>query len=136
MIQTRGVVLLHTLIMLALLAMMASGIMRWSFARHILARKNMESSISTGVVQGVYARIYACLKNTQVGINTCTPTAATTACFPNKAELSEGKCKKVTVVIEHDPNAPPPPPWKCKIQIGFDPKKPDCDNCTPSAACP
>lgn len=108
----RGIVLLHTLIIVAVMAFMASVVMRWAFARHIIAKRNMDSSISTGVVEGVYAKVFACLQGTDVGVNTCTPPGAAISCMPTQAEASQGSLRDVRICIG---GSPP----QCEIRVKF-----------------
>lgn len=73
----RGVVLLHTLVFIALLAMAAAVVIRWAFARHVLAKKSLDGFVGKGVLQGIEARLASCLDGCT--ITDCDPLASTPA---------------------------------------------------------
>ena len=80
--RRRGLFLLQTMVLVMILALVATGMLWLSFGRHvILTRANVLES-DQHLALGVQSQVQACLDGTAYGSADCSVPAAAKACFP------------------------------------------------------
>lgn len=77
----RGVILVHVLILVAMMAFMASVTLKWVMSRHIAAKMSVESNEDRALLFAAQARVYTCLDKLAGAPNSSCDKASTLGCM-------------------------------------------------------
>jgi hypothetical protein len=103
----RGIFLVQTMVLVLILAIVATGMLWVSFGRHILISRANAAESDQQLAAGVQSQVQACLDGTTYGSVNCAIPAAAAACFP--ASIG-GKTVKVS-----SPSSKSPP--NCQLSV-------------------
>ena len=81
--RRRGLFLLQTMVLVMILAIVATGMLSLSFGRHVLLSRANESESDHQLAAGAQSLVQACLDGTNFGKTNCHVPHAATGCFPS-----------------------------------------------------
>lgn len=117
--MSRGVILVHVLILVAMMGFMSALTLKWTMARHVAAKQSVESNENRSLLAAAQAKVFTCLgQDKKFNQSNCSlESGSTTASCLGSPNLKIGNRPYNYKIFSRAAIAEPAPPCRICISI-------------------
>ncbi len=117
--MSRGVILVHVLILVAMMGFMSALTLKWTMARHVAAKQSLEGNENRFLLAAAQAKVFTCLgQDKKLNQSTCAlESGSTTASCLGSPNLKIGNRSYNYKIFLRTAIAEPAPPCRICISV-------------------